>query len=162
MRKPYAAAAGTESGHLTESGEARMVAETVLDDAVEALVNGVRGYQSVAERAEDAAVRDTFSQLGQARKQALDEVVKAAAGARVEVDVNGTAPGALHRAWIAVEGAVAGDQALIESAQTGESHAASELDRVLAEALPEEVAEALRQALADVESARNTLEKLEI
>ena len=162
MRKPYAAAAGTDSSHLTDAGTERMVADTVIDDAIETLVNGVRGYESVAERAESPAVRDLFTRLAGSRKEALDDVVKAAADARIDVDVDGTVPGALHRAWIAVEGAVAGDQALVESAQTGESHAAEELDTVLAEELPEQVAEALRKALADVASARQVLESVEV
>jgi uncharacterized protein (TIGR02284 family) len=132
-----------------------------LEKALEAIENGVRGYEAAAEAAESTDVKNTLTELGEARANTLERLTRVAGDdAHVEPDGGGTVPGAAHRGWIKVKGALAGDEAIVEAAITGEAEAKSDLENSLEMAMPESVADVVRSALDEVTAALQRLESL--
>lgn len=158
MTDPYLVTAG---GALPTAANA-VESEKAIDKAIETLSNGVRGYEVAASRLDDPTLAALFADLAAARKATTESVLRAATDAGVEVDIeseaDGTIPGALHRAWIAVESVVSGDAGIVEAAHSGETHAVEELSAVLEATLSEDVAGAIREAIRDVNAARSHLE----
>lgn len=135
--------------------------KTVLTDLLETLVDGIRGYLALADKLENLAAAISMRERAESRRAAAEAIVRTAAdhGVTTAVDLEGTLTGGLHRAWIALEGVVAGDQALIESAITGEQHALDACDQALA-GLDEPIAASVRIAADDIRSALSELEQL--
>lgn len=135
---------------------------TALEGAIDALMNGVRGYAVAADEVADPALGALLRSLGDSRKQVFDDVVRVSAS-EVRVtpeDDSGTVPGAVHRGWLKAKGAVAGDEAVIAAALTGEEEAVDDLEDALASGMPEPVEEAVRRALLEVQRAKQQLESL--
>ncbi len=133
-----------------------------LSKVFEALENGVRGYETAAQETSDPVVTALLRDLGRRRETARADVVRVAAeelSAEPE-GLRGTVPGAIHRGWIKLEGAVAGDQAIVESAITGEEEAIDDLEAALDQPLPEAVADAVRRALDEVHRAVDELRRV--
>lgn len=135
-------------------------APAAVEKAVKTLTNGVRGYETVASHVDDSALSTMLHELGKARSRTVADVLRAATdlGIDFEADTDGTAAGAVHRAWIVVESELAGDDSAVESAKSGEEHAIEQLTEALENDMPEELADALRKALSDVEEAKQRLQ----
>ena len=135
---------------------------STLNGAIDALQNGVRGYRTAAEEVDDADLAVTFRDLASSRQAVLDDVVRVAALEEnaAPTDDSGTMAGAIHRGWMQLKAAVAGDEAIVRSALTGESDATADLSRALESDLAPSVDAALRRALLDVARAKERLERL--
>lgn len=132
----------------------------LVTDLVETLVDGVRGYRTAADKVEDPALASTMRDRGDRRYSVTENIVRVAgdAGHAVDVDLDGTATGGLHRAWIEIEGAIAGDEAVVKSAIRGERHALEECEEALGDGVGEPIAGAVRNAAEDIRSAIAALE----
>ncbi len=149
------AAAGTEF--------ARRDAESVIQDLVSTLMDGVRGYETAADKVDDAATAATMMAHAKQRRDTVGELLRVASDEGLvpaDLEVDSTVTGAMHRAWLALEGAVAGDDSVISSAINGEEHALSETNDALTEHLPEDVAKAVRQIAAEIADSIDDLEDL--
>ncbi len=113
MTTPHQAAAG-----VAATGDVAYDFNASINDVIETLANGVHGYTAAAKQLDDVDTQHTFHELAASRRNVTEQVVRAATdeGLDVDGDVDGTAVGAMHRAWIAVEGTIAGDSSVIESA----------------------------------------------
>jgi uncharacterized protein (TIGR02284 family) len=121
----------------------------VVNDLVETLVDGVRGYRTAADAVEDEGLAGVLRKLADERHEVARRLVQVAADAGTEVhaDLDGTVGGGLHRAWIGLEGAVTGDESIVNSAIRGEEHALEECEEALGTGIGEPVAAAVRSAL---------------
>lgn len=149
------AAAGTEF--------ARRDSESAIQDLVSTLMDGVRGYETAAEKVDDAAIAASMTAHARQRRESVGELLRVASDAGLvapDLDVDSTVAGAMHRAWLAVEGAVAGDDAVISSAVNGEEHALSETNEALTEHLPEDVAKAVRHIADEIADSIDDLQDL--
>ncbi len=134
--------------------DAKMVA-----DLVETLIDGVRGYRTAADKVEDPQLAAALRSIGSERRNVAERLLAAATdkGLEIEADFDGTTGGGLHRTWIALEGALAGDGAVVGSAIRGEEHALSECNEALGSGLPESIATVVRSATDDIRGALNIL-----
>lgn len=134
--------------------------EGIVADVVDTLVDGVRGYRTAADAVEDPTLADVMQSLADSRHDVTERVVRAASdhGYAISADLDGTAAGGLHRAWIEVEGSVAGDTSIVKSAIAGEKHALEESEEALGAGIAEPIAAAVREAAADIRSAMDRLE----
>jgi uncharacterized protein (TIGR02284 family) len=127
--------------------DARILApDEVVGQLVETLVDGVRGYNTAAENVDDDRLATLFRSHAQRRRELIEELARSARIDMIEADFDGTAGGGLHRAWISVEGAVAGDDAVVKSAIRGEKHALDECEDALGESLSEPTVRLVRRA----------------
>lgn len=133
-----------------------------LSRVFEALENGVRGYETASQETSDPIVTALLRELRRRREEIRADVVRVAAEelSAEPGGMRGTVPGAIHRGWIKLEGAVAGDQAIVESAITGEEEAIDDLEAALDQPLPEAVADAIRRAVDEVHHALDELRRV--
>lgn len=136
---------------------------TELSNTIETLQNGVRGYATAADEADDSTLSSLMSELAASRQAVLDDVVRVVAGKGGDIpeDLPGTIPGAIHRGWMQVKAAIAGDDAIVSAALTGEAEATSTLENALDGPVDPEVEAVLRRALLDVEYAKERLQRIE-
>lgn len=143
------------------TGSAQFTDPNAIDRAVKTLRDGVDGYRTAAVEVNNPALAALLNELSESRNAAYDTVVTATADAGTDIPEDpGTVAAALHRGWMQIKGALAGDDAIISAALTGESEAAADLNRALESDPTPDIEEALRRALLDVERARERLESL--
>lgn len=155
------------SGHTAPLPPAVPATETVFDgatvigDVAETLFDGVRGYLTAADAVDDTGLAAMLRERASHRRLVAERLVQVAgdAGYAIDVDPDGTASGGIHRAWINLEGAVAGDEAIVKSAITGEEHALDECEEALGTGIGEPVDNAIRTAAADVREAIEVLRR---
>lgn len=155
MRQSHIAAAGVASDTPLEGVEA----PAAVEKALQTLSNGAMGYRTLAEEVESPVLRSLLTQLAEERKRTVEDTLRQAtdAGIDFEPETDGTIVGAFHRVWLKIESAVAGDAALVESAENAESHAIEQLEEALGAATPEGFDKALRSAIFDVSRAKEQL-----
>lgn len=132
--------------------------DEVVGNLVSTLVDGVRGYRTAADKVDDERLATLLRSHGERRRELVEELARSARIDMGEADFEGTAGGGLHRAWIALEGAAAGDGAVVKSAIRGERHALDECEDALAKDLPEPAAQLVRRAARQIADAIDTLE----
>ncbi|WP_225784600.1 PA2169 family four-helix-bundle protein [Xenophilus sp. Marseille-Q4582] len=113
----------------------------VLNDLIENSHDGEYGFRTLAERVQNARLKQVFSdravQCAQAAQE-LSQWVRAQGGKPAD---GGTASGALHRGWVKVKGAVGADSevSMLEEAERGEDAAIARYRKALKEDLPADV-----------------------
>ncbi len=145
---------------ILPDGEAETVdSDQVLRDLIETLVDGVRGYRTAADKVDGAELAALMRARGEKRRAVVEDLMRAAGGRDVadDVDFDGTATGGLHRGWITIQGAIAGDGAVVKSAITGEEHALEQCDEALGAGVSPEAATVVRRAAADIRQAIDSL-----
>lgn len=131
-----------------------------LDDAVRILHDGVRGYSTAADEISNTILATRMRELAKSREEVLGHLMSVAADESnvTPQEDGGTITGALHRGWMKVKSAVAGDEAIIEAAKTGESEAIDRLREVLEEDIDPAIEASIRKAMLDIESATEQLD----
>lgn len=155
MRQSHIAAAGVAS----ETPVTAVETPAAVEKALQTLSNGALGYETLVEEIQDPALRSLVETLANERKQTVEATLRKAidGGVSFEPETDGTVVGALHRAWLKLESAVSGDDALVDSVVRAESHAVEQLEEALELAVDEELADAFRSAIYDVSSAKERL-----
>lgn len=126
----------------------------VLEDLIETLEDGRKGFEQAAERLEtsdDPALAIDLRRYAQQRADFSIELRSVAAQHGYEIDDEGSMGGALHRGWITLKDALTGDDptAVLGAAETGEDHAVTEFEEALEKDLPADVRSIVeRQAMA--------------
>ena len=128
--------------------------DTAVNDVIETLIDGVRGFSTAAARA-DSPMQQQFMAMGARRRKTAGDIIRIAADEQMSpltLDDNGTTAGALHRSWLSVREAMQGDAGLAAAALTGEQHARKKLLERLDAGLPPSVAKATRRALKELDA----------
>lgn len=143
------------------TGSAQFADLTTIERAVKTLRDGIDGFRTAAVEVDNPALAALFNEMAETRQEAHDNVVTVLAGTGANIPTeSSTIAGAMHRGWMQVKGALAGDDAIISAALTGENEAASDLAQAMESTSTPEVEEALRRAMLDVERARDRLDSL--
>lgn len=134
--------------------------ESTVQSVIETMNNGRLGYETAAKHTEDPVITALLRRLGSERAKARDELIRVAADdfGYIPSDDDGTVPGAVHRGWIKLEGALAGDEAVVQSAIRGETEALDDFSDALDQGLPQPIAEVVRRTAAEVRDAIAELE----
>lgn len=139
--------------------------EQVARELVETLKDGERGFASAAERLRNsdrpewAATLERFSEQRAAFRR---EIVALGHRYDDDVDESGSVAAALHRGWISLKDALAGDDAgrVLAAAGTGEGHAVSEYEKALDQDLSSGFRELVTRQHAAVLAARDEVKAL--
>jgi uncharacterized protein (TIGR02284 family) len=121
----------------------------ILNDLVQTSKDGEYGFQSIAEHASSADLKQFSLRRAlecQQGAQELQTVVRRLGGTP---DTSGTASGAVHRGWVAVRDTLAlnDDKALLEECERGEDRAVARYRTALERGLPLEIDEMVRRQL---------------
>lgn len=112
------------------------MAKNVIEDLIETVEDGRKGFEKTAERLRKDGYADLASQMSEYSEQRArfaSELREAAARGGFEIDEDGSIAGALHRGWIALSDALTGDDpaAVLSAAEAGEDHAVDEYEDAL-------------------------------
>ena len=159
MTTPYSTkAANLANDEVDSASESR----AVVNNAIEALIDGVRGFEAAAEKAEGDVER-MLTSMGSRRRETTEDLILIAADADMDpitLDDEGTLTGVLHRSWISIRDAVQGDSGVAAAALNGEEHAKKELAKALDKGLPESIATVTQRALGEIEANISNLQPL--
>src|SRR5918996_3825207 len=108
----------------------------VLEDLVETLEDGRKGFQKAAELLSESGHNDLADQMRQyasQRAQFSAELRDLARSQGFEIEEEGSAGAALHRAWMTLADMATGDDAhaVLATAEQGEDHAVEEFEDAL-------------------------------
>jgi uncharacterized protein (TIGR02284 family) len=141
----------------------------VIEDLVETLEDGAKGFEQAAELLADGEnagdLASEMRALASERRQMSGEMRDMAASLGHDIDEEGSAGGAIHRAWMSLKDAMTGTDphAVLATAEEGEDHAVSEYEDALAKddltpalrALIERQAQAVKRAHDKVRALRD-------
>ena len=104
----------------------------IINDVVQVLHDGQKGFADLAEHIKDPQVKAFFVEESQTRSRYASELESVAG---LEKDESGTAAGAMHRTWGDLKGKLGGgDHTLLETAEQGEDAAKKAYEDALKEA----------------------------
>ena len=137
----------------------------VLEDLIETLEDGRKGFEQAAERIADSdepAMAIDLRQFSQQRAEFSVELRNLAGRHGVEIDEEGSMAGALHRGWLSLKDALTGDdpRAVLAAAESGEDHAVSEFEDALAEDLPADVRSVIERQAREVRTVHDKVKAL--
>jgi uncharacterized protein (TIGR02284 family) len=137
----------------------------VLEDLIETLEDGRKGFEQAADRLEESGNGELvvdLRRLSRQRQEFSVELRAIAARHGVEIEEEGSMAGALHRGWITLKDALTGDdpKAVLEAAETGEDHAVSEFQDALEKDLPADVRAIVERQATAVRSAHDEVKAL--
>ncbi len=141
-----------------------METSRTLQDIIETLEDGRKGFEKGADKLEQDGHPDlagTFRKYAEQRGHYSAELRELASRKGIDIDESGSMAGALHRGWLALKDAVAGDDpvGVLAAAEQGEDHAVSEYEKALdgaaAVELDTDVRETLAHQLAGVRAAHD-------
>ena len=136
--------------------------DTTVDDVIETLIDGVRGFAAAAAKA-DSPMQQQFMAMGAQRRKTAGDIIRIAADENmspVTLEDDGTAAGVLHRSWLSLREVIQGDLGLAAAALTGEQHAKKKLEETLAAGLPHSIAKVTRRAIKEVDANIAKLESI--
>jgi len=123
--------------------------EKKLQEVIEKNEDAIKGFQKAAENSDDNAIESYFTGRIEQRKQFLVQLKNAASELDLgDSDIDGSAAGSMHRAWMDVKAFLSGDddEAMLEEAVRGDKSAIEEYNKVIAETyVPARIKEILRE-----------------
>lgn len=110
--------------------------EKIAKDLIQTLEDGKEGFAKAAERLRNTNRADLcakFTEYSNQRAQFSTELKTLAAQHGDQIDKSGTVAGTLHRGWMAIKDAIAGDdpEGVLDAAEQGEDHAVAEYEKAL-------------------------------
>ncbi|AKT42128.1 PA2169 family four-helix-bundle protein [Chondromyces crocatus] len=116
-------------------------AVTILNDLVETLKDGEKGFSVAAEDTKDATLKTLFSTYSQERAACARELQSLVTSLGGAPEQGGSVAGAAHRGWINLKAAVTGrdDAAILSECERGEDYAKSDYKKALDKTLPQEI-----------------------
>jgi uncharacterized protein (TIGR02284 family) len=137
----------------------------VTKDLMRTLEDGRDGFAAGADKLEkdgEAALSQSFRDLGAKRSQMSDELQRIAATYGDHIDESGTVAAKAHRGWMAVKDAISGSdpKGVLDAAEQGEDHALSEYEKALTEDISPEFRTVLERQLVEVRAAHDQVRAL--
>ena len=139
---------GTETDNEDVREQLRILIQTNRDAA--------KGFSEAAEAMENPSHKSTFAEYAEQRRSFVQELLNVADRFGVGSEEDGSALGAVHRAWISVKAALtSGDHAILEAAEAGEDHAVKSYAEALQIELPADVDGPVRRQYTEVKAAHD-------
>lgn len=140
---------------------------STLEDLVETLEDGAKGFEQAAELLADGEQATSLSSemrnFAEQRRRFSAELRELAARVGGPISEDGSTGGAVHRAWMALKDAATGADAhaILAAAETGEDHAVSEYsDALERDDLTGEAREVVARQANAIQSAHDRVKAL--
>lgn len=139
--------------------------ENKIKQIIEKNEDAVKGFEKAAENATGKGIKSYFEKRASQRKLFAKTLHNAVPELNTrDKEIDGTAKGSMHRAWMDVKTFFTGDndEAMLEEAARGDKSAISEYNEILAEALmPHRVKEIIREQRDAIQNDMETSQILE-
>lgn len=138
----------------------------VLEDLVETLEDGRKGFQKAGEllsETEHNELANDMRRFAGQRAQFAAELRDLARSQGWEIEEEGSAGGALHRAWMTLADMATGEDAhaVLAAAEQGEDHAVAEFEDALErDDLPADVRSVIARQAQEVQAAHDKVRSL--
>ena len=155
LQKPMVPPAAVEGPAAADSSV------DIVEKATATLMDGVRGFASLAGDVDSHELRSALLELSAERRKATERLVRAAgdSGIAHPEEADGTVSAAIYRTWLKLESAIAGDQAAVESVLNAERRDIESINNHITMLPPDsEIASALRNAVFVMEAATTRLQ----
>lgn len=112
-----------------------------LNELIETCKDGEEGFRTCAETVEDSELKSLFQNRAQSCRQACTELQEEVRQLGGTADEHGSMTATLHRGWINLKSAIAGNEekAILAECEHGEEQAVNDYRDALDEDLPPEV-----------------------
>ena len=137
--------------------------QKTLQGLVEVCRDGQRGYLEAAEHITDPELRSFFNKESLERARFAGELETELRGlgeADAAKDSGGSVAGAVHRGWLDLSAAIAGDDAVLSAVEQGEDAAKKAYEEALREPLPASIEGVVRGHAQAVISAHDHVKLL--
>lgn len=136
---------------------------SVVDDLIETLKDGQKGFKQAAEGVKDPQLKSLFNEYSQQRSGFARELQSQAQSlGEPEPEKSSSAAGALHRAWINLKSAVTSgdDHAILAECERGEDSAVEEYKKALDESLSAPLREIVSRQYSQIKDAHDRVRNL--
>nr|WP_321413236.1 PA2169 family four-helix-bundle protein [uncultured Allomuricauda sp.] len=108
--------------------------ENHLNEIVRKNEDAIKGYKKAAENAKEVGLQNYFQNKARERSNFLNELKAATPALNLENDMDGSAKGAMHRAWMDTKAFFSSDndESMLEEAIRGDKAAVENYNEVLA------------------------------
>lgn len=138
----------------------------ITADLIETLRDGEDGFTTVADLMDSAdkpGLAPTFREMASQRSAFADELEQLAAAYGDDIDEDGSAVAAVHRAWLKVKDTLTGSDpaAILRAAETGEEYAVNEYTKALGADISDNLRTVIARQMEDVLAAQARVKQLE-
>ena len=136
-------------------------ATSTLNNLIETLKDGQKGFEAAAGDVKDANVKSTFTEFARQRAAMAAELSSHVAVAGEKPTQSGSVAGAAHRGWMNLKAALGGgEKGILNEAERGEDEAVKEYEEALQAKLPPDVAQVVQRQYGQVKSAHDRVKAL--
>jgi uncharacterized protein (TIGR02284 family) len=134
---------------------------STLNDLIETLKDGQKGFETAAGDVKDARVKSVFQEFAQQRSRFAGELQAEVSRMGGEVEKSGSATAAMHRGWIDLKSALGGgEKSILNEAERGEDVAVKTYEKALNGDLSPDVAGVVRRQYGEVKRAHDRVREL--
>jgi uncharacterized protein (TIGR02284 family) len=142
-----------------------MKLEATINDIIQTLEDGEKGFASAAEKAQQDGRSDLaleFRQYSEQRARFSNELRKHAAERNLDVDAGPSVAGTVHRGWMALKDALSGDDVngVLDAAEQGEDHAVAEYEKAMSDDIDTELRTLLGQQFTEIKATHDRVRNL--
>ncbi|MBF9237995.1 PA2169 family four-helix-bundle protein [Hymenobacter sp. BT683] len=137
--------------------------QALLNELVETLKDGQKGYADAMTDVEDSSLKDTFKKYAAQRSEYITEIEDQMFKLNLKPDESSSITGTVHRAWIDLKSALTSkdNKAVLNECERGEDYAVKAYQTVLkAQDLPTPVKSVIEKQYQGVQEAHNTIKAL--
>jgi uncharacterized protein (TIGR02284 family) len=142
-----------------------MKLEATINDIIQTLEDGHKGFATAAEKAETDGRQDLaleFRQYSEQRATFSNQLRRHAADRGLDVDAGPSVAGTMHRGWMKLKDALSGADVsgVLEAAEQGEDHAVAEYVRALDDDIDGELRALLGQQFTEIQATHDRVRNL--
>ena len=137
--------------------------QALLNELVETLKDGQKGYADAMTDVEDASLKDTFRKYAAQRSEYITEIEDQMFKLNLKPDESGSVTATVHRAWIDLKAALTSkdNNAVLNECERGDDYAVKAYQTALkAQDLPTPVKTVIEKQYQGVQEALNTIKSL--
>ena len=135
----------------------------LLNELVETLKDGQKGYADAMTDVEDSSLKDTFRKYAAQRAEFITEIEDQMFQLNLKPDETSSVTGTVHRAWIDLKSALTSkdNKAVLNECERGEDYAVKAYQTALkAQDLPNNLKSVIEKQYQGVQEAHNTIKAL--
>src|SRR5882757_4127575 len=132
---------------------------STLNGLIETCKDGEAGFRISAEELRDPQTRQLFESYANQRANFARDLQGLVLKIGGDPETSGSTTGALHRGWLNIKAAIAGDvdKAILEEAERGEDTAVKNYRDALAKDFPSGIRAAIERQYQDVQQTHNSV-----
>ena len=137
--------------------------QVLLNELVETLKDGQKGYADAMTDVEDSSLKDTFRKYAAQRAEYITEIEDQMFKLNLKPDEGSSITGTVHRAWIDLKSALTSkdNNAVLNECERGEDYAVKAYQTALkAQDLPSPIKSVIEKQYQGVQEAHSTIRSL--